>query len=153
MVQRKMAGDYSALLSKLEEWKASIKTVMQRAAEPLYEDFSRVHPLGPDVLHRIVDFSVQGKMVRGGLVCLAEGLVSGRVSSRTHVAGAAVEMFQSALLIHDDIMDRDLYRRGESSVYHRYAEESRVAGIGDAEHLGEGMGICAGDIAFFLGFV
>ena len=62
-------------------------------------------------------------------------------------AGAAVELFQSALLVHDDIMDRDQVRRGFGSVFYQYAQMADRAGIADAYHLGESLGICAGDIA------
>jgi geranylgeranyl diphosphate synthase type I len=67
-------------------------------------------------------------------------------------AGAAMELFQSGLLIHDDIMDRDTTRRGLESIFFQYAELSKGAGISDSYHLGESLGICAGDVAYFLGF-
>jgi geranylgeranyl diphosphate synthase type I len=67
-------------------------------------------------------------------------------------AGAAMELLQSGLLVHDDIMDRDEVRRGLSSVFHQYARLAEGDGIADAYHLGESLGICAGDVAYFLAF-
>ncbi|MBT3272922.1 MAG: hypothetical protein HN368_07200, partial [Spirochaetales bacterium] len=145
-------GSSVSLLKSFEEWKISIGKVLRDKEKTLRDDFSRVHPLGPDVLSRIIDFAEQGKMIRGGLVCLADGLATGRVSADSFTAGAAIELFQSALLVHDDIMDRDLYRRGNPSVFHQYATDARLSSFRDPDHLGEGLGICAGDIAFFLGF-
>src|SRR6056297_199031 len=66
--------------------------------------------------------------------------------------GGVMELFQSAFLIHDDIMDRDEKRRGGQSVYAQYVSLAQEKQFSDAYHTGEAMGICVGDIAFFLAF-
>ncbi len=66
--------------------------------------------------------------------------------------GGVMELFQSAFLIHDDIMDRDEKRRGGQSVYAQYVSLAEKKELPDAYHTGESMGICVGDIAFFLAF-
>ena len=63
-----------------------------------------------------------------------------------------MELFQSGLLVHDDIMDRDATRRGQPTIHRQYAGEAEQRGARDPEHLGQSLGICAGDAAFFLGF-
>jgi geranylgeranyl diphosphate synthase, type I len=122
-------------------------------------DLTRVHPLGREAAERILRFTSRGKMLRGGLVFLAyalyaEGDETGlpEFSESVTALGAAMELFQSAFLIHDDIMDRDTRRRGAVSVFAQYAESARAEGLSDSTHLGEAMGICAGDIAFFLAY-
>ena len=85
-------------------------------------------------------------------MCLGAALVDGAVPDDAVKAGAAIELFQSALLVHDDIMDRDETRRGDASVYMQYAGDAKRNGIRDALHIGESLGICAGDIAFFVAF-
>jgi geranylgeranyl diphosphate synthase type I len=67
-------------------------------------------------------------------------------------AAAAMEFFQAGLLIHDDIMDHDEMRRGAPSFHSRYERESEAEGATDPVHLGESLGICAGDVCFFEGF-
>ena len=96
-------------------------------------------------------------MFRGGLVSLGftmsrNGQSPKAAPNTTIRAGTAVELLQSALLMHDDIMDRDQVRRGFGSVFYQYAQMADRAGITDAYHLGESLGICAGDIAYFLAF-
>jgi geranylgeranyl diphosphate synthase type I len=49
-------------------------------------------------------------------------------------------------------MDRDPLRRGQKTLHAQYAELGAGAGAGDAAHLGEGLGICAGDVGYFLAF-
>ncbi len=107
---------------------------------------------GREVLARLGDFVFRGKMIRGGLVCLGWEMTGRRLSGAAVRAGASLELIQSALLIHDDIMDRDEWRRGGPSfhrVYERVAEEE---GRPEPDRYGEGMAICAGEIAIFLGF-
>lgn len=116
------------------------------------EDLKQVHLLGDDVQKRLIDFTANGKMLRGGLVCLAAGILDGKTHAEAYRAGAAMELFQSGLLIHDDIMDRDFLRRGAPSVFHQYGEMAKRSGTNDDYHLGEALGICAGDVALFLGF-
>ena len=60
-------------------------------------------------------------MIRGGLAGLGQGLFSGNVDAEADKLGAVMELFQSALLIHDDIMDRDLLRRGKPAMHVQFA--------------------------------
>ncbi|MBN1523065.1 MAG: polyprenyl synthetase family protein [Spirochaetales bacterium] len=107
---------------------------------------------GKDTLNRLYEFACRGKMIRGGLVVLGHELFNGDFYSEAVKTAAALELFQSALLIHDDIMDRDTSRRGEPTLYYQYAEENKAAGINEFLHIGEAMGICAGDVAFFCAY-
>ncbi len=115
--------------------------------------------MGPDVARRILDFSLRGKMLRGCLVRLGYELAAGRApeagsrdAEAVAITGAAMELFQSGLLVHDDIMDRDRLRRGEPTLHVRYEEELERSGYAEPAHHGEALGICAGDIAFFAAF-
>ncbi len=106
---------------------------------------------GPDVVERLLDYSAGGKMIRGALVYLGYELAGGAESSRAAPLAAAMELTQSFLLIHDDIMDHDHTRRGKLSIHRQYTEIAWKRGYrGNSEHFGEAMGICSGDIAFFL---
>jgi geranylgeranyl diphosphate synthase type I len=121
------------------------------------EELGRVNPLGPDLCERLYAFALRGKMIRGGLVSLGCSTVRGGDPSDDQrplvtSAGAAMELLQAGLLVHDDIMDRDTIRRGLKSVFFQYAEMAEGAGIADSYHLGESLGICAGDVAYFFAF-
>jgi geranylgeranyl diphosphate synthase type I len=63
-----------------------------------------------------------------------------------------MELFQSGLLVHDDIMDRDNLRRGMPSIFQQYAEAAARERFADPQRTGEALGICAGDVAYFLAF-
>lgn len=113
---------------------------------------SSVNGWGSEVPSRLLDFTAPGKMLRGGLVLLSHDLYYGKSKSAAMQAAAAMELFQSGFLIHDDIMDRDLLRRGKESLFYQYKIVGEKEGFKDPYHFGESMGICAGDITFFLSF-
>ena len=120
-------------------------------------ELARINPLGPDLCDRLQSFVLQGKMIRGCLVPLGYALSRagdsrGDAPQCVDQAGAAMELFQSGLLVHDDIMDRDLTRRGSATIFQQYAEKASREGRADHPHLGESLGICAGDIAYFLAY-
>lgn len=116
------------------------------------EDTGLVNRWGADVCGRVCDFTLQGKMIRGGLVLLAHDIFGGKNQKDAGLGACAMELFQSAFLIHDDIMDRDETRRGNPSVFAQYMEENDYLDDADRRRLGESLGICAGDVSFFMGY-
>ena len=120
--------------------------------QDLKPELARINSYGPDVSDRLFGFMSGGKALRGGLVMLFEGLYGGTTDPDGIAAGAAMEFFQAALLIHDDIMDQDTHRRGMVSVHEQYRRATEAAGFSDTKRTGESLGICAGDASFFFGF-
>jgi geranylgeranyl diphosphate synthase type I len=115
-------------------------------------EFRQVSPRGEDALNRLSPFIKSGKMIRSGLICLGYEMCRGKIASVIFPAAAAVEFLQTALLIHDDIIDRDEYRRGLPSLFSQYAQQGKEKDVADPIHFGQGMAICLGDIGFFLAF-
>jgi len=115
-------------------------------------EMSGIKTWGDDVIRRLAEFTSRGKLIRGGLVCLGQEMTGSRISGDTVRAGVAMELVQSALLIHDDIMDKDPQRRGFPSLHRQYALLAEMDRISDASHFGISMGICFGEIAIFLAF-
>jgi geranylgeranyl diphosphate synthase, type I len=63
-------------------------------------------------------------------------------------AGAAFEMLHAFALIHDDVMDGSVTRRGAPTLHVSFAERHRQEGLrGEARRFGEGVAILAGDLA------
>jgi geranylgeranyl diphosphate synthase type I len=116
----------------------------------------RVSPAGRwgnDAVTRILNFTTQGKMLRSALIYLGEILFSQKKHSDVLLkTSAALELIQTGLLIHDDIMDQDEKRRGTDSVHIQYRKIFQSSGSNDAEKAGESFAICAGDMSFFLAF-
>ena len=114
--------------------------------------FRGINAWGPDAVRKLRPFVRTGKMLRAGLVATGSALAGRRPGPSAIRAGAAVELIQAALLIHDDIMDRDPVRRGAPSLHRQYESQALRMGVREPAHFGAGMALCLGDIAFFLGF-
>lgn len=110
----------------------------------------------PDELFQLLqEYSSSGKMLRGTLAMLGYDLCKKRKfasfsSAKAIRLAAAQELFQAGLLVHDDIMDGDATRRGKPTMHKVFEHKALQAGRSSAEKLGEALGICAGDIFYFL---
>lgn len=99
-----------------------------------------------DLATNLLSFSITGKTIRGSLLLFTYELLNGKNKTDAIQTAAALELFHSSYLIHDDIIDNDRLRRGKQSVWELYAKNK------NSDHFGRSMAICAGDIGFFLGF-
>ncbi len=135
-----------------EQNKKAVTAFLENFLEAKKHEFAGVNRWGSDTIDKILPFIKTGKMLRSGLVSLGYRLNEKKSASLAIPAAAAAECIQAALLIHDDIIDRDRLRRGLPSVHFQYVVEGERNKADDPGHFGEGMGICVGDIGFFLAF-
>lgn len=129
------------------------KKITKQIADALAEKqqgYEQVSPWGKDSAERLTNFATQGKLIRGALVLFSSEMFKSPVKKDAVTAAAAIEMIHSSLLIHDDIMDNDPLRRGQPSIYKQYEAMAKQLGRNDAEHVGISLGICVGDIGYFL---
>lgn len=88
------------------------------------------------------DLSMRGgKRLRPAFVFAAYRAVTAGDRTPAVSVGAAIELMQTYLLIHDDWMDDDIVRRGGPTVHHALSQ--RVQN----KKLGESLGILSGDLA------
>ncbi|MFZ7086596.1 polyprenyl synthetase family protein [Curtobacterium sp. RRHDQ10] len=90
-----------------------------------------------------------GKRFRPRMVLTAySGLGGVDVRAAAHVA-AAYELLHTALVVHDDVIDRDWSRRGVPNVAGSFRDQAATGGIPTpvAEHRGTSAAVIAGDLA------
>ncbi|MBQ8580691.1 MAG: polyprenyl synthetase family protein [Alistipes sp.] len=89
-------------------------------------------PAEPELLYTPIAYSLEGggKRLRPVLLMLSYGLFSDDYQ-RALPAAAAVEVFHNFTLLHDDIMDNALIRRGKPSVYAKWGKNVAILS-GDA---------------------
>ena len=92
-----------------------------------------------------------GKRFRPRMVMAAYESLGGTDHDAAAHVGAAFELLHTALIVHDDVIDRDFVRRGGPNVSGRYRDIATTAGIPlpVAEHRGMSVAIIAGDLALF----
>lgn len=114
------------------------------------KELGSVNSWGFDCCVRLKNFVGKGKLLRGCLVVLGCWLVNKNVSSDVIKAAAAMELIHSSLLIHDDIMDNDSLRRGLPTMFAQYVDKMKECS--NPRRVGESLGMCVGDVGFFLAF-
>ncbi len=106
-----------------------------------------------DFLDKLLPFATAGKLLRGSLVCFSyEAFTDKHLNKQVLNTAVALELVHSALLIHDDVMDDDDFRRGKPSLHNQYKSTGLKTGALDPKRFGANMAICAGDMCLFLAF-
>ncbi|MEA3345744.1 MAG: polyprenyl synthetase family protein [Chloroflexota bacterium] len=131
----------------LARYTADVNGALARVFEELTPQAARVHPSALEVAEAVRDFTLgPGKRLRPVLMRVAYEGFGGTHIEAIIRASCAVELMQSFLLIHDDIMDRSELRRGQPTVHREYAARYRGQ-VRDADHFGQAMGVLAGSLA------
>ena len=131
----------------LESWMGGIRqrvdAILEHFFELQCEEATRLSPLAIELVTEVRDLTMRGgKRLRPIVTAAAYQAASGASDlGPTFEVGAALELLQTYLLIHDDWMDEDRERRGGLAVH--YAFQRRHG----HEHLGASLGILAGDLA------
>ena len=92
-----------------------------------------------------------GKNVRGTLVNLGYYLLKEEDSYSMPLA-LAYEVFQTAILVHDDIIDKDKTRRGKKTIH--YQNQIRLKkntnDLDEVNHMSNSIALCVGDYGLYL---
>jgi len=133
--------EYLAFVKFLAEAKAEIE---ECSNFNISSDFLvlRMPKLVDSALRDFYDQHSGGKYIRGAIIKLGEQLVSEKPKNYLDVA-AAYEVFQTAILIHDDIMDRSETRRGKKTIHAMDYEATKDW------HYAYSRALCIGNMGLF----
>ena len=119
-----------------------------RLRETYRAERRRVEPAFRPYVRALEEFTLRGgKRFRALLLLAGYWIASGRDPRPVLPAAAALEHFQSWMLVHDDIIDHADTRRGGATlhrVFERHHQEAR--GLGSSAEFGVGIGITLGDL-------
>ena len=103
----------------------------------------------------LIRMNSDGKFLRASLIAL--GYLSINKNDDYYLPlAAAYETFQTAILIHDDIIDNATVRRGKDTITKVYNDELETINDNSnsfkikKEHLSNSLGLCIGDLGFYL---
>lgn len=127
--------------------------ILEQACEALNEEFiyqEKTHfAADAFIFHELRSLAGPGKRLRGLLTILSCGAF-GQLDEESYEIAALVEYAHLALLIHDDVMDKSVIRRGTLSAPGRYAAILDGRGIIDSDDQGAAVSIALGDLLFFF---
>lgn len=113
------------LLSFLDKWRLEIAETSEQLL-PLADQF--------------IEASKGGKRLRGSMVLLGYELAGGTFNEDILKIALAYEVFQTAILAHDDIIDKSPTRRGRPTIYQAMG----------GDHYAISQTICLGDLGIPL---
>lgn len=122
----------------LHNYKKLIDAYLLRFLSEKTPALSEINPFGPDLIDKLKPIVVAGKTIRGSLALLAYCFTHEKPTEEVIQLAAALELMQTALVVHDDIMDHDDVRRGIPALHAQYDSEA--------------LAMCAGDVLFFMAF-
>jgi geranylgeranyl diphosphate synthase type I len=132
----------------LKEYKEKIDPLLEDYFQTKIKQTSQLSEFAGKITSDLADFTLRGgKRFRAALIYYAYKLFEGQNDPEIIKLSIFIELIQSFLLIHDDIMDRSDLRRGGETIHKVYENFSNEHTFGDDSHFGTTMGILVGDLA------
>jgi len=134
----------------------AVKETVERHLEAFLRgkitEATRISPGAEELIRVLKEFTLRGgKRLRAALVYYGYRCFSGRDTEAVWNVAMCLELVQSFLLIHDDVIDEDDTRRGGWTVHRHYSDLHRQRyHRRDPKHFGESMAILCGDLALAL---
>lgn len=129
---------------KFEKYLNNHKKITQEAIGEIFsfwqKDISKKTDNLKELTKLLATSNKGGKYFRSTLIHLGYDLYAKNDSQEVNQIAAGYEILHTSLLIHDDIFDKSLLRRGEKTVFQKLG----------GDHYGISQAICLGDIGFFL---
>ncbi|MFF1442702.1 polyprenyl synthetase family protein [Streptomyces sp. NPDC058295] len=131
----------------------AVEDALRRFFAARRDEAAAIGPACAEVVAELESYVLRGgKRVRPAFVWLgwlgAGGDPDGATAEAVVRTGAALELFHASALIHDDVIDASLTRRGAPAAHVLFAGRHRDrCWNGDAELFGTGTAILAGDLA------
>lgn len=136
---------------ELSNFKNTLDKELKKYLELKIKESKKLSPLTKKLTEYIADLTLRGgKRVRAALLYYSYLAHGGKNRKEALLAAMSMELSESFLLIHDDIMDDDKLRRGGETIHESYEELSKVKyreTNDNHHHFGVSMGLLAGDIA------
>jgi len=139
-------------LQTIKQYKSKIDSRLREFLKLKVERFEHISPLAKELMENILEFNLRGgKRIRPILTYFGYMACGGEDEEAILQACLAVELMESFLLIHDDIMDQDELRRGYLTMHKIFEKKCERNYARNGKHYGESMAIIAGDILAVLG--
>lgn len=129
------------------------KEVREKLNKKLEEYNNELKKESNDLIKENIDvftnLNSDGKLIRGTLVNLGYKLKKDNLEY-SYPLSLAFEIFQTAILVHDDIIDNDDLRRGKQTIHaYNYNKYYNLTKNFNSKKISEGIAICIGDLGLY----
>ena len=129
------------LTKSLTQYKQIIDKELELFLDKKLKQAENISPEIEQAIKLLKEYTLRGgKRIRAALIYHSYKCFSNKNIKQVIKASAAIELLQSYLLIHDDIMDRDDLRRNGPTIHKSYKKYKD-------EHFSNSMAILIGDLA------
>jgi len=139
--------------SEIKTYKKKVEQRLKIFLDKEKKQARKISPFLAECLERLEEFTLRSssKRIRAFLVKVGYEAVKGKIPSALIDVSVAIELIHSYLLIHDDVIDQDEWRRKGITV-HKYFERYHQKKLkkGNSEHFGISMAILTGNIGCYL---
>lgn len=128
----------------LDQYGGLVEERLEDFLSELVEDRKYYHPFMSDLYSKIREYVLRkGKRLASCSTLLTYKGYTGELDDRILNACIGVELFRHSILIHDDLVDQDEYRRGGPALHRLFSDEYD-------ERFSEGTAIFMGDAMYAL---
>jgi geranylgeranyl pyrophosphate synthase len=126
----------------LDEYTVKIEEQLVPYLKELSEEGKKYHPFIGKIYDSLAEFVMRkGKRLASSSTLMVYKGYTGELDERILKVGVGVELYRHAILVHDDLVDRDENRRGGKTVHEIFKRDERY---------GDGIALFAGNILFSL---
>ena len=140
-----MDKNLQAFTSLYKEIKTNLNLIIKDYNESLVSNSSGYLK---ENLEYFKELNSEGKCIRGFLISLGYKILKDNINYSYHLS-LAYEIFQTSVLIHDDIIDNDNLRRGKKTIHYSNYLKYKSLNDSEAKKTSESIALCVGDYGFF----
>ncbi len=137
----------------LEDYIKKTEPILDSFFKTQKKEAAKISPITAEMM-RIYRKYMGGKNIRGSLTKLGYECFNSKNGKAILKASLMVEITHTWILIHDDIMDRDILRRKMPTIHVQYENfHKKRYKKGEGDHYGLSMAMDMGDIGFALSYL
>lgn len=152
MLQKNISNQIK-LKETFSKYSNMIKYELNSFIDSKFNDLNKVNSWPYYIKDHFKELANSGKMLRGSLFLHTyKQLNNEKITKKALKVAVAIELSQTGILMHDDIIDKDSTRRGVETFHVWFKKKAKENNLKNSQHLGNGQSICLGDICFFMAF-
>ncbi len=144
-------GRYANLIKKQDEFIKEFQPFLEKYLQDKEQEYVTFLPEAKTLFTALAEATLSGgKRLRPFLVWLGATIAGKKKSAEVLTAGLVFELLHTFAIIHNDIIDESVLRRGKATLNQKFALEAETKFADEQEKIGQNKAMLAGDLGFVL---